>query len=215
MKIISNVRKPAACCDSDSTRYALGNVKIKPNCEGVWLASTNSRALAVSHADIDGELCEGHTMLPAKSFGTRKGKADKVTETHFGESAIWTNSEGKSGPLPKNDDECGRFPDVSLVLPVIDTENGLTVTLDAEILANLAAAIMRKEDKKLTLHLNPKSFGEKCGEYQDGVAVTVSSDDDDNENCGVIMPLVSNDERGTRRKTDARRLEAIARGWNK
>lgn len=215
MKITSNVQKPASCCDVDSHRYALGNVKIKPNCEGVWLVSTNSRALAVSHADIEGELCEGHTMLPAKSFGKNKSAKPKTTETHFGESAIWTNSEGKTGELPANDAECGRFPDVSSVLPEIDTENGFTVTLDAEILANLAAAIMRKDDKKLTFHLDPKSFGEKCGEYQEGIAVTVSSESDDNDNIGVIMPLVSNDERGTRRETDARRLEAIARDWNK
>ena len=174
LKIYPETLKPQACCDLESTRYALSGVQVKKNCDGAWLAATDGRCLIVTHAEVDdvSNIPEDGIVVSAKAWPTKpvkksvKGDNRPFLEVDT-ENGEWKNSDDKIG----KDGICeGRFPKIVQVIPRFDG-NSVVVTMDAGLLAKVAEALCRREgvagsDKTtLTLLMNlKKAKGEGVGE---------------------------------------------------
>lgn len=193
----------SAATDQESTRYALNNVQILPcprDPDHVYAIACDSRILAIVQAE--GKTDGNPVLMPAKHSKPKRGKAATYT-TLNGE---WRTSTTKKHNLPKGrdidsaavaametvavsaiDTNPGRFPNVAAVIPD-DLSGAVVVTLDARLLANLAAALNPTASDiggKLTLIMRPDAPVVENGprEVTDAVCVTGGA------GFGLIMPL--------------------------
>ena len=161
-----------ACDKSKGSRYALDNPRLLINNEHSsvgTLVATEGRALAAVPVDVTAsDPKDGVSMLevPVKVIPTRKGKGRWVQKDEYG----WTNSQANA-IHPRAVESC--YPTVDGALP--DWDAAVTeVTLDAELLYNLALAITGAGDpKRVTLRIG-----------QPGTGIAVAGD----KGAGVIMP---------------------------
>jgi len=178
-----------ACDKGKTSRYGMGNPRLLINNEhsGVGtLVASNGQVLAVVPVDVTaGEPKDGASMLevPVKALPTRKGKGRRVHKDEYG----WTNSQANAiHPRPVE----SHYPKVDSILPEWD---GVEVTLDAELLYNLALAINGVD--------NPKRVTLRIGQPDDAIAVAGDL------GIGVIMPC-DGANRGEQYKQTASRLAA-------
>lgn len=151
LKIYPETEKPQACCDMESSRYALGGVLVKKNCDGAWLAATDGRCLTVTHAEVEEQdaIPVGGLVVSSKAWPTKKVKKTvRGDDRGFVEvntpDGKWKNSDGKFG----NDGICeGRFPRIGQVIPTFDG-NTIVVVLDANLLLKISEAICWKDTPK-------------------------------------------------------------------
>lgn len=147
------------CCDSSSSRYALGGVHVRPaSSGGAWLTATDGRVMAVAQSAES--MAESETIVPMDlAAGATKSRAVSCTL-----NGRWENSKGKFG-LPIE----GRFPKCQDVLKGIDV-NGTLLSINAQLLANLAAALTEVgDDQAVTLIIGPDR--DKDGHVSRSVAV--------------------------------------------
>lgn len=193
----------SAATDQESTRYALNNVQILPcprDPDHVYAMACDSRILAIVQAE--GKTDGNPVLMPAKHAKPKRGKGATYTSLN-GE---WRTSTTKRHTLPKGREidsaavaametvavsavnpEPGRFPNVAAVIPD-DLSGAVVVTLNATLLANLAAAINRpgaQMDNTLTLILRPAAPVVENGprEVTEPVCVTGGA------GFGLIMPV--------------------------
>jgi len=179
-----------ACDKSGGTRYGMSNPRLLINNEHSsvgTLVATDGRAIAVVPVDVTAsEPKDGASILevPVKALPTRKGKGRRVQKDEYG----WTNSQTDTiHPAPPE----SRYPKVNEVLP--EWGDGVEVTLDAELLYNLALAITGAGDpKRVTLRIGQPSTG-----------IAVAGD----LGIGVIMPC-EGANRGEQYKQTASQLAA-------
>lgn len=123
----------AEVADVESTRYALSGVHATPAKHGgVWLAATDSRALAVVKAD--GEL-DGRHLVHRSAF----------PESPQGAAAIRQTADGWQCPPPKAAPQVeGKFPRYHEVLP--EVSGRIQVVVDVAYLMKLAKALNKSEE---------------------------------------------------------------------
>ena len=161
-----------ACDKAKGSRYALDNPRLLINNEHSsvgTLVATEGRALAAVPVDVTAsDPKDGVSMLevPVKVIPTRKGKGRWVQKDECG----WTNSQANA-IHPRAVES--RYPTVDGALPDWDAA-ATEVTLDAELLYNLALAITGAGD--------PKRVILRIG--QPGTGIAVAGD----RGVGVIMP---------------------------
>lgn len=163
-------RPLSQCCDAIGKRYALSAVHVAPSSESgmVWASACDSKILAVVKQP---GMTDVPHLLPGQ-FAKPAGKGKTVASLN----GVWTVSgknargvdDGKPARIAAETE--GRFPATEHVLPAVDS--GCTVlSLDAELLANLAKAI--SDDGKVFLLIKSP---------EDSIAVSGS------HGIGVIMP---------------------------
>jgi len=176
-------------CDKDSSRYGLGNPRLFTTGTGeASLVVTNGKSLAVVPTTVDGdeEIAASNKSerigsdamaiaIPVESLPTRKG--GKRTVLRDNESGDCTNIQ--TGATHRKPDE-SRFPKVDDICPEWNGD-GVTFTINAELLYNLALAICRvnsEYDKVVTIHI---------GKPEDDTAPLAVVG---NAGIGVLMPAV-------------------------
>ena len=178
-------------CDKDSSRYDLGNPRLFTTGTGESsLVVTNGKSLAVVPTTVGGDVIEitkdedRHERLgsdamaitiPIQSLPTRKGGRRGVLRDN--ETGDCTNLQ--TGATHRKPDT-SRFPKVNDICPEWNGD-GVTFTINAELLYNLALAICRvnsEYDKVVTIHID------KPGDDQAPLSVV------GNAGIGVLMPHV-------------------------
>ena len=182
-----------ACDKGGGSRYVLCNPRLLINNEhsGVGtLVASNGKVLAAVPVDVTtGDPRDGVRDLevPVKAIPTRKGKGRRVQKGEAG----WTNSQTDTihPPVPES-----RYPKVDEALPEWGGKDWrVEVTLNAELLYNLALAITGANDpKRVTLRIG-----------QPNTPIAVAGD----LGIGVIMPCEGAD-RGEQYKQTASQLAA-------
>ena len=182
----------AACIDNESSRYALGHVKLTPRraLGGAWATATDGRKLSI--VPCDGK-CDQSEMMP--------GEVAPTAIKHFGkggESASislngnWATNYGKEAIAHKRED-IGRFPRAPEVLPQLDGEF-IAFTIDPQFIADLAQAICGGDMVGMTF-LVPLDQDRR---YK-GAGVAVRG----GHGFGVIMPLKSDGNQAGHYRADA------------
>lgn len=177
-KATTVVRFPSrigAATDNESSRFALGSVKVEGNGERVWASATDGRIAA-------SVLCEGHTdearLVPAELVPRTK-KAMKDGSAEVERNGQWENQAGK---IVKQDVD-GRFPYVQEHYPAVDGDDVVCLCIDAQLLLNLANALgIDGCDHGVTLLIRPPKEGELVDR---GIGVLGP------EGLGLLMPLGS------------------------
>ena len=164
-----------AATDNESSRFALGAVKIDGNAERVWASATDGRIAA-------SVLCEGHTdesrLVPAELVPRTK-KAMRDGSAQVERNGQWENQAGK---IVEQDVE-GRFPRVDECYPAVDGDDVICLNIDAQLLLNLANALGIDDcDHGVTLFIRPPKEGELVDM---GIAVLGP------KGFGLLMPLHS------------------------
>jgi len=151
------------------------------------LVASDAKVLAVVPVDVTaGDPKDGvHDLeVPIKAIPTRKGKGRRVQKCEAG----WLNVQADTiHPSPPE----SNYPKLDTILP--EWGDGVEVTLDAELLYNLALAITGAgDDKRVTLRI---------GQPDDTIAVAGDL------GIGVIMPC-EGANRGEQYKQTASQLNA-------
>lgn len=126
-----------------SNRYALGCVQAIPRDGGAYLCATNGMIAAVVRAEGEcGEVC----LIPPAVLPSKKahwGKAGAVNIEINGECRA---SFGQFAPRPESAETAPRFPKLEQVFPGnVSDETHWAVSIDAELLRDLAEALGRNE----------------------------------------------------------------------
>jgi hypothetical protein len=154
--------------DNAANRYALANVVITPmGTDRAALAATDGRVMAVRIEDVetDGEtdLGEWSARVPGKTLPAKKCELLLSDAEH---ERRGTAIRTPAGTLEVNGFD-GRMPAFEEVVP--PTVSGMMrLTLDAALLARLAAAITRESDG-VDLYFE---ISEKTGSVETAVAVS-------------------------------------------
>ena len=164
--------------DNESSRFALGSVKIEGNAERVWASATDGRCAA-------SVLCKGHTdesrLVPAELVpSTKKAMRDGSAEVE--RNGQWENRAGKA----VSQDVEGRFPYVQEHYPEV-YKDAICLTIDPTLLMKVATALTRDgdfQDRGVTLFIRPPREG---SQVDTGVAVLGA------EGIGCVMPLRADD----------------------
>ena len=180
-KATTVVRFPSrigAATDNESSRFALGSVKVEGNGERVWASATDGRIAA-------SVLCEGHTdesrLVPAELVPRTK-KAMRDGSAQVERNGQWENQAGKA----VSQDVEGRFPYVQEHYPEV-YEDAICLTIDPDLLMKVATALTRDGDfqyRGVTLFIRPPREG---SQVDTGVAVLGA------EGIGCVMPLRADD----------------------
>lgn len=158
--------KPAKATDPDYSRYALGHVVASPATDGVWLTASNGRIVAATK--VEGEIDKARYVPTSVMPTLKRGGTVEL-------NGQWQNDKGKFAE--EIDASACRYPDVSSALA---TGCGTVVTLDAQLLLNLAQAICEADERPtLTLFLPAAN---KKGYIEGGIGVLGSS------GIGTVMP---------------------------
>ena len=169
--IVTASRKIDSCCDVGSCRYLIGAVEIIPASGadgGLWATATDGKCLSVVKTAGETEERKPY-YLPAKLLRPSKKPATAKL------NGRWESADRMA------DQPEGRYPQVQDVLP--DCADRQTITLNADLLAQLAAAISANGNVTLLL---PPVETDKNGKKPDyRAAIGVVGDD----GFGVLMPL--------------------------
>lgn len=177
--------------EKGSVRYALGGACCIPNGgDGVWVAATDSRILAVR---LEDGQCDEQVIIPYDLMPTKPAEFGNPVEVD-GEKIIRTD-KAKNGKVTQRIGEPidGRFPNVSQVLHKIDTDY-LRISIDPQLLSNLAEALGQhdRDEQAVELFIKPPKMSEHgalipehCGEQ---IAVKRG------QRVGLIMPLAPGPE---------------------
>lgn len=186
------------CCDTESTRYALGGVAVFPRSKDqVFLAATNSHVLAVTSCEgqYHGYTQDLPVVMPLdilpKNAKERNTLATKTSMSpNDPESWIRFDDEVDSkqwhSPFNRTADRVdGRFPRARDVMPMADANDYLIFTLDAQLLLNLSKALTDGESRGITVFVPKEDSGKvtKCVPVMGNLGV------------GALMPLSIEDEK--------------------
>ncbi len=166
------------CTDADSSRYALGGVRMVRESETeATLYATDGKCLAVTKASAD-HIDDSYSIvaIPPKAIPRRANSARK-TYRRLSLNGRWENGDGKLCDMV---DDCGRFPNIGQIMPDVSAEDTL-IHIDVNLLANLAESIT-DAGKPLVLTLCVK-------DPQHAIGVIGS------HGVGVIMPLIFSDKK--------------------
>lgn len=131
--------------DPSSTRYALGGVLIEPHDDtDVVCAATNGRILAVVKEE---GTCKEPVIAPGDCFKAKKGETLDVVKNGRWEKSSFKLKRGVKESLTTAvlADVEGLFPRYRDVLPNIEYARTLAVSLDPQLLLDLANALGRRE----------------------------------------------------------------------
>lgn len=154
------IRSIAGCTDADSSRYALGGVKVEAKGGVANLTATDGRILVnVSYGVESGRevdaIVEGKSL--AKAFvSVAKAKADETIEVSTlpgadGKSKPVAMVAGKKSAVPMVAEVVeGRFPRWRDVFPA--TEPKFSIRLDCELLATLCKVFSEAGASRATFH---------------------------------------------------------------
>lgn len=175
-------------CDPDDKRYALGGVLISNG----YAIACNGKALAVAPCDAcycdDGSPVEGEEVIAGKPF--KSIKIDK--RLGISKPAVVNGRVEYDGKLYDRPE--GRFPNWRQVL-ANPTGRTVHVTLNADILAQLAAAINAKGSDNAELVTLELTIDDDS-EVTQPIAISGNGD-----GIGVLMPCVTHKEQRTKYAT--------------
>lgn len=182
----------AGCCDTNASRYALGHVCVSPAPDGkhVWLTACDSRTLAC--VKEPGTAIEP-MACPAEAF---KAPASKAKLPIYRENGHWVDRKNTIHPAEESP---GRFPRADQVVPQDVTADYALLTIDAQLLLNLAKAINQpggKYDDKSATAISLLLPLDEYGVVNKTIGVL------GNAGFGVIMPLASTGPRIAEDKAD-------------
>ena len=135
-------------CDTESKRLALTGVLIEPHDDtDVICAATNGRILAVVKEE---GTCKEPVIAPGDCFKAKKGQSLNVVKNGRWEKHAWSVKRGAMADKTTSvlADVEGRFPRYRDVLPSIECGRTLAVSIDPQLLLDLATALGRRESDK-------------------------------------------------------------------
>lgn len=161
----------SATDDESPTRYggALACLQVVPRAGGVYLTATSGRVLAVVPADgkCDGEHAIPPQVLPSKAAHWKLGPVGVEL------NGKWEAAHGVFAAEP----EFAKFPKYADVLPVVSDETHYALTIDPQLLMDLATAIGRGK--------TPGKNGPSDRDER-GVTLFVAKDYSCNKGIGVV-----------------------------
>ena len=160
-------RNVGACCDSESTRYALGNVRLHDQGGQVYATATNGKCLTV--CPLEGEI-DAPCLMPAGAVPTVKAGGTVIG------NGKWRTRTGKRVIKEKVTPGAleGRFPKILQVLRVKGHACRI-IDLDPRLLASMGEALTSEESWGLSLVIP---------EDADGPVRVIGA-----HGFGVIMPM--------------------------
>lgn len=135
-------------CDMESNRLALTGVLIEPHDDtDVICAATNGRILAVVKEE---GTCKEPIIAPGECFKAKKGQSLNVVKNGRWEKSSWSMKRNARTDMTTSvlADVEGRFPRYRDVLPNIEYARTLAVSIDPQLLLDLANALGRRESDK-------------------------------------------------------------------
>jgi len=194
-----NIPKPvfeiAKCCDVESSRYALGAVRLERDEEGPLAVATDSRRLLCARMAMDNEGEPGFTsLIPKKTWGEVGRLAKKGQAVYFDEATANGKIDCAVGDTRKTiDTEEGRFPEFwRKIIPNREPHEDeiLTVMNKANI-----------EEATLSVPLSGT----------DAIKVTGGTTEQWVNMTGVVMPRVYDDKEARREKVKAEAARELLR----
>lgn len=140
-------------CDTESRRLALTGVLIEPHDDtDVICAATNGRILAVVKEE---GTCKEPTIAPGECFKAKKGETLAVAKNGRWEKSSWKMKRGVREGVTTSvlADIEGRFPRYRDVLPNIECGRTLAVSLDPQLLLDLATALRNPDSDETAITL--------------------------------------------------------------
>lgn len=171
---------PTACCDPNSTRYAMGCALVTPAADGVFVSATGSRcATAIK---CGGTASEPH-LMPMKIVG--KGK--KPDYTGRSTQIVFDGRWECDGRVMDCADNSGRFPDLPRVMPDVDVygNDAVVVEFSASLIAKIAAAL--GDELVLIFRRDVHTENPEHDPRRVVDAITVLGE----SGVGILMPLTS------------------------
>lgn len=173
-----------ACDLAGSPHYATDGVLVTPSKDGVFLSATDASIAAITQEK--GTVHSGHPIVPAEVLPKKAGDVKRCRQ---GE-AIQVQGDSCYTPWGKTERAINdrKFPMLASLIPQVDTDEFVTVTLDTNRLRNMLDALDNGETNEgvsLMIHIPDNDT------KQVSTAVCVLLGD----NIGVIMPLCTDDGR--------------------
>ena len=205
-----NIPKPvfeiAKCCDVESSRYALGAVRLERDEEGPLAVTTDGRRLLCARMAMDNEGEPGFTsLIPKKTWGevgrlTKKGQA-----VYFNEATVNGKIDCAVGDTRKTiDTEEGRFPEFWRErIPNREPHEELSVSIDTRLLGEILTVMNKANIEEATLSV-PLSG-------TDAIKVTGGTTEQWVNMTGVVMPRVYDDKEARREKVKAEAARELLR----
>ena len=194
-----NIPKPvfeiAKCCDVESSRYALGAVRLERDEEGPLAVATDSRRLLCARMAMDNEGEPGFTsLIPKKTWGEVGRLAKKGQAVYFDEATANGKIDCAVGDTRKTiDTEEGRFPEFwRKIIPNREPHEELSVSIDTRLLGEILTVINKANITEATLSVPLSGV--------DAIKVTGGTTEQWVNMTGVVMPLVYEDKEARREK---------------
>ena len=166
-------RNVGACCDSESTRCSIGNVRLHDQWGQVYATATNGKCLTV--CPLEGKIDEP-CLMPADAVPTVKAGGQVIGN---GEWRTRTGTKKIKERVTEGAIDGSRFPHVRKVLEVADKTAPVAIVIDPSLLAKMGKALTDEEKPGLTLLIRPDDVDgpiRVIGEHGIGVLMPMSQE---------------------------------------
>ena len=205
-----NIPKPvfeiAKCCDVESSRYALGAVRLERDEEGPLAVTTDGRRLLCARMAMDDEGEPGFTsLIPKKTWGEVGRLAKKGQAVYFDETTANGKIDCAVGDTRKTiDTEEGRFPELWREnVPNRDPHEELSVSITPRLLGEILMVMDKANITTATLSVPLSGV--------DAIKVTGDTTEQWGNMTGVLMPVVYDDKESQREKAKAKATRELLR----